>query len=101
MSWQADAKTEEKREARNKLLYRVLDYGLPGALEAQGIELLGFAVKYDAFNSLITIKAIVGGKRQVAFVGSDTVANSILKAYRNAQHDQLKWRPDKYNNDSD
>lgn len=74
----------------------VLEFGLVGALEAQGIELLGFAFKYDAFNSLMTIKAILGGVHSVCFVGSDSVMNCFLKAYSEARRDALSWRPDKY-----
>jgi hypothetical protein len=96
MSRQVDVKSEERETKRRDQLVKVLEYGLVGALEAQGIELLGFAFKYDAFNSLMTIKAIVGGDQSVCFVGSDSVMNCFLKAYSEARRGALRWRADKY-----
>lgn len=96
MSRQLDQKTEERETARRKALVRALDFGIVGALESQGIELLGFAFKYDAFNCLMTIKAFTGGVQSVAFIGSDTLINTILKAESEARRGTLRWRPDKY-----
>lgn len=96
MSRQLDIEREARETARRDQLVKVMEYGLVGALESQGIELLGFAFKYDAFNSLMTIKAEFGGKRQVCFVGSDSVINCFLKAYSEARNSRLKWREDKY-----
>jgi hypothetical protein len=91
-----DIAVEERQELKRNLLVKVLEYGLVGSLETQGIELLGFAFKYDAFNCLMTIKAVVGGVHSVCFVGSDTLINCILKSYAEARGDRLKWRADKY-----
>lgn len=96
MTRQADIKIEERETARRDQLVKVLEYGLVGALEAQGIELLGFAFKYDAFNCLMTIKAELGGTKNVAFIGSDSVINCFLKAYSEARNSRLRWRVDKY-----
>lgn len=96
MSRQLDIKVEARETAKRDLLVKVLEFGLVGALEAQGIELLGFAFKYDAFNSLMTIKADIGGVRSVCFIGSDTLINCILKAHSEACRDTLTWRADKY-----
>ena len=96
MSRQLDLKQEERETARRTALIKALEFGLPGALENQGISLLGFAVKYDAFHCLMTIKADVGGVRSVAFVGSDTIMNCFLRAQAEAQDNALQWRPDKY-----
>lgn len=96
MSRQLEQKVEERETAKRDQLVKVLDYGLVGALESQGIELLGFAFKYDAWNCLMTIKATVSDTRSVAFVGSDTLINCILKAHSEARNSRLKWRADKY-----
>lgn len=96
MSRQLDAEGEERERKRRDMLVMVLEYGLPGALEENGIHLLGFSFKYDAFNSLMTIKAVVGGVQSVCFVGSDSVMNCFLKAYSEAHRNDLRWRPDKY-----
>lgn len=100
MSRQLDAEGEERERRRRDTLIMVLEYGLVGALQAQDIEMLGFAFKYDAFNSLMTVKAVVGGVKSVAFVGSDSVMNCFLKAYSEAQRHDLRWRPDKYQDSS-
>lgn len=96
MSRQLDIKAEERETARRNQLVKVLEYGLVGSLESQGIELLGIAIKYDAFNCLLTLKADVGGVRSVAFVGSDTIINCFLKAGSEASRNTLKWREDRY-----
>lgn len=96
MTRQLEQEVEQKETEKRNLLVKVLDYGLPGALEAQGIELLGIAIKYDAFNCLMTIKADIAGERQVCFVGSDTIINCFLKSYQDARRGDLTWRADQY-----
>ena len=96
MSRQLEVKQEQQQTAKRDLLVKVLEYGFVGALEAQGIELEGFSFKYDAFNCLMVVKATLGGKRSVAFIGSDSVINCILKAYSEARRSGLRWREDKY-----
>ena len=96
MSRQLDIKAEQRETARRDALVKALEFGIVGGLESQGIELLGFAIKYDAFNCLLTIKAIVGNTQSVAFVGSDSIINCFLKAHSCAQQDALKWRADRY-----
>lgn len=96
MSRQLELEAEERTAKRNQAVVAALDYGLVGALESQGIELIGFAVKHDAYNCLVTVKADIAGVRSVCFVGSDTIANCILKAQAEARRGALRWRPDKY-----
>lgn len=91
MSRLAEVEIELRDTAKRDALVRALEFGIVGALESQGIEMLGFSFKYDAFNSLMTIRAVVGGVKSVAFVGSDTVINCILKAQSEAQRDGLVW----------
>lgn len=96
MSRQLDIEVEARETARRDALVKALEFGIVGSLESQGIELLGIAIKYDAFNCLMTVKAFLGGKKQVAFVGSDSIMNCFLKLYSAARNDALKWRVDKY-----
>lgn len=96
MSRQLDSKIEARETGRRDALVKALEYGIVGSLESQGIELLGIAIKYDAFNCLLTVKAFFGGQQQVAFVGSDSIINCLLKLQSGARNDALKWRPDKY-----
>lgn len=96
MSRQLDIKREQRETARRDALVRALEFGIVGALEIQGIHLVGLAIKYDAFNCLLTIKADVQGTRSVCFVGSDTMMNVLLKADAMAANDALVWRADQY-----
>jgi hypothetical protein len=96
MSRQADLKQEVRETAKRDALVRALEFGIAGALEYQGAELLGFSIRYDSFNCLMTIKAIVDGVHSVAFVGSDTMMNCILKADSEARRHSLHFRQDKY-----
>jgi len=98
MSRQLDQKREQQETAKRDALVKALEYGIVGALENQGIEMLGFAFKYDAWNCLMTIKAQISGTMYIAFVGSDSIINCILKAQSDARNDRLKWRSDKYHN---
>jgi hypothetical protein len=99
MSRQLEQKQEQRETAKRDALFQALEHGLPGALAFQGIELLGFAIKYGDFDCLMTIKAYVGETRSVCFVGSDTMTNCILKADAEARRGALKWRKDKYHKD--
>ncbi|MCK5317997.1 MAG: hypothetical protein KAJ55_08785 [Anaerolineales bacterium] len=100
MSRQLEVKQEERSLAKQVALIKALEFGLVGALEGQGIELLGIAFKYDPFNVLMTIKADIAGVRSIAFVGSDTFINCILKADSAARRHSLTWRADKYHQNS-
>lgn len=91
-----EQKREERQALRINALVKALEFGLVGALESQGVEFLGFSVKYNAFNCLMTLRADLGGKRHVAHVGSDSIINCILKAENDASHDALVWVKDKY-----
>lgn len=96
MSRQLDQKAEDRELKRREALIKALEFGLVDALENHNILLLGFSFKYDLFNCLMTIKAVVKNVTCVAFVGSDTVINCIVKADREAHQGRLHWRPDKY-----
>jgi hypothetical protein len=96
MSRQVDVVREQRETARRDALVKALEFSLSGALELNGITLLGFAVKYDAYECLLTLKADIGGTRSVSFVGSDSVMNAILKATSAAENDRLRWREDIY-----
>lgn len=96
MSRQLDLEKEKRDTLRRTALVKALDFGIVGALESQGIELQGFAFKFDAFNCLMTIKAVIGGDHQVCFIGSDSMMNCILKAQVEASNNTLRWRPDKF-----
>ena len=95
----ADVKAEERETKRRDQLVLVLEYGLVGALQAQGVEMLGFSFKYDAFHCLMTIRAEIAGNRRITHVGSDSIINCFLQAYSVAQHGRLQWQADQYHPD--
>lgn len=96
MSRQLEVEIERRESKKRDALVKALEFGLVGALEAQGIMLLGLALKFDGYDCLMTVKADVGGVRRVAFVGSDTIINCILKAEGAALNGGLRWRDDQY-----
>lgn len=96
MSRQLELVQEERETKRRDALVRALEYELAGSLETQGTTLIGFAVKFDAYECLMTIKAVAGGERQVAFVGAGSPIDCILKAVQAASADRLRWREDRY-----
>lgn len=96
MSRQLEQAQEERQTKRRDALVRALEYELAGALEMQGTTLIGFAVKYDAYDCLMVIKADAGGERQVAFVGGSSVTDCVLKSVQAAKADRLRWKADIY-----
>ena len=96
MSRQLEQIQEERATRRRDAVVRALEFELPGSLETKGITLLGFAMKYDAYECLMTLKADVGGKRQKAFVGAGSPIDCILKAVQAAGADRLRWSEDKW-----
>jgi hypothetical protein len=100
MSRQLEQVDEDRELRRRQSLVKAMEYGLVGALESQGIELLGLALKWDAFSCLMTLRADVGGVRSVSFVGAETLIDSFLKAAAQARSGALRWRADKYHKQS-
>lgn len=96
MSRQLEQKTEERTARKQVALVRALEFEMAGSLEAVGITMVGFAIKWDAWECLLTLKADIGGVRNVAFIGSDSPINAILKTVAATQNDRLRWKVDKY-----
>lgn len=89
--------SQQERELRRAVaLSKALDFELAGSLEAAGTMLLGFSAKWDGWDCLITLRAVQGADRVVAFVGSDSLPNCLLKCVRDAQNDCLRWKKDGY-----
>lgn len=96
MTRQLEIKKEARETARRLELVKALEFGIVGALESQGITMVGFAIKYDDFNCLLILKADIDDIRSIAFIGSDSIVNCILKTYQVARNGGLRWRPDQY-----
>lgn len=96
MTRQLEALKEERETKRQKALVKALEFELVGAVEFMGGTMKGFAMKYDEFECLLTYKASFEGKAMVAFVGSDTMINCVVKAANMAKHNRLRWKEDRY-----
>ena len=75
---------------------KAVDYLLLGYLHHSGIVLRGLSVKITEDYALITLRLIVEGTPQVAFVGGDTLSGAFLKASKMAGSNSLQMKPDKY-----
>lgn len=96
MSRQLELDKEVAESKRRDTLVRALEYELAGLLQMSDIMMHGFAVKYDDFECLMTLKADVQGIRSVAFVASDGVIGCVLKAVQMVKYDRLRWKEDVY-----
>lgn len=96
MTRQLERVREEKQQKVDAAVLMALEGGLVDAVGHSGGDLQGFGVKLSGGDCLITIKAIVAGRPQIAFVGSDSMVNCLIKVVREARSDQLRWRDDQY-----
>lgn len=96
MPTQQQKEEVEVTSRRALALERALDHELPGSIEMGGSILIGLSIKYSVGDVLLTIRAINGKDSVVAFVGSDSLTNCVLKAVRDAQNDRLRWKADRY-----
>jgi hypothetical protein len=99
MTRQLDLEHELKETAKRDALVAALEYSLAGSLEFYGMELRGFAINYDKFSCLMTIKAIRNNRHQVSFISSDSIMNCFLAADSASRRDGLRWSVDKYQPD--
>lgn len=96
MSRQLEMMSEQRTAKKHKKLIVVMEYGLEGAVGHSGGILTGFSVKLNEWECLMTVRAVRGETPMVAFVGSDSLVNCMLKAERDAASDKLVWREDRY-----
>lgn len=94
---------EQGRELRQQKLDRevlfALETGVQDALSHAGADLVGLAVKFNGGDVLMTVKVVLAGRRQIAFVGAEDWPGAIRKLCREANADKLTWRADKYHKD--
>lgn len=96
MTRQLDVKAEQAETDRRLALIKALDFGIVGALQAQGLELIGLSITYDEYSCSCVVKGRAEERRIVAFVYSDTMAGCLLSVFRMANAGALKWGADKY-----
>lgn len=96
MTRQLEQGSEDRDRAKMVRLMAACDGALMAAVEHSGGILLGMSVKFEAYESLVTLRAEFPGGRMVAFVGGDSLASCLLKVVREGRRDGLKWRHDRY-----
>lgn len=99
MTRQTDVVSEERTSREHLALVKAIEFDLVGAVAHSGGVLTGFSVKLGEWETLVTLRAIVAGRPQIAFVGADTLMYCILKSVREAKADKLQWRADKYSSE--
>jgi hypothetical protein len=88
---------QEQRTARMHLsLVKAIEYDLVGAVGHTGGELRGFSVRLGEWETLVTLRAKFPAGAMIAFVGSETLMQAILKCVREAKSDKLSWKPDRF-----
>lgn len=92
MSRQLEAALEIRQAKRAKKIVRVVEFELEGALASQGAALVGLSAKFDGGDCLITLRAELDGRRQIAFVGGGDFGSALIKCVTAAQRGQLSWR---------
>lgn len=96
MSRQLEQVREEKQRRRDNAILLALDGGLVESVSSAGGVLSGFSVSLRGGDCLITIKALLAGRPQIAFVGAEDLTSCVLKVVREAKSDRLRWRDDQY-----
>lgn len=91
-----EAPVEQKQERQANELFKALDYGLVGAIGHLGGKLLGFSMRVEEWECLLTLRVEFDYGRKVCFVASSDIQNTLRKAYREARDNKLKWREDRY-----
>ena len=96
MSRQFDQFAEERQAKANMKLVAAIEFELSRAVAHAGGILVGYSIRCGDGDSLITLRASLAGRNQVAFVGAETPADALRKAVREGYKDKLAWREDKY-----
>lgn len=93
---QLEAALEARQAKRAKKIVRVVEFELEGSLATKGVVLVGFSVKLDGGDCLITLRAQVDGVLQIAFVGGEDLGAALIKCVAAANRDKLSWRDCRY-----
>ena len=96
MSRQIDEQSESRVRREAMELDRCCTGGLEANVGRSGAELIGFSAKVSEYECLLTVRVILAGRRQISFVGSETLAGALRKLARSASKDELRFRQDKY-----
>ncbi|MGB7067724.1 MAG: hypothetical protein WBF55_21495 [Syntrophobacteria bacterium] len=93
---QVEKYQESRLDKEKEALFVAVYGGLEKAVERAGGILVRVAVNFGPVDCLIVISAEFPGGRMIAFVGSEDLAQGLVKATREASRDQLRWKPDEW-----
>lgn len=96
MSRQLEQKSEDRAGRRRDVVGKLLDRGLEAPLADAGAVLTGFSVRYGEYEVLVTVRAVLAGKQQIAFVASDSLPGALIKLVAAAKSDKLRWKLDRF-----
>jgi hypothetical protein len=94
MTSRLEEENAERRSREAKRLQLVCEGGLERVVEGLGARLTGFSCKANESDYLITLRAEFDSGKMISFVGASTLANALLKAYRSAGRNELRWKVD-------
>lgn len=93
---QLDVKRKEHKERVDKEVVAALEFELVGAIAHAGGILTGFSMKIGDSDVLMTLRAEIGHRKMVSFVGCPDMSSCFRKAVTEAYHDGLQWREDQF-----
>jgi len=96
MTSQGEVDYEVERQKKATRLLRVCDGGFAGKIRKSGGVLTGFSVKVGDEDYLMTIRAEYDGNKVISWVGASSLQNLLLKAYREAARENLRWKADEW-----
>lgn len=96
MTRQLELEREVAQERKDQAATNAINYGLAGAVQAIGGELLGFSAKMQPEDVLLTLRAEFDGGRMIAFAGGYDLPSALIKAVNEVRANRVKWREDEY-----
>lgn len=87
---------EQHQEVVEKEILAAVEFELVGSIAHAGGVLTGFSVKFSDSDCLMTLRAVIGSRPMVSFVGCPDLSSCFRKAVVEAYHDGLKWRKDEF-----
>jgi hypothetical protein len=89
------ALSEKLERSKSEVLVAVFG-GLERAVSRAGGDLAGFSIRLRGYEVLMTLRIDMPAGPMIAFVASDSLANVLTKAVRDAESDRLRLRPDQF-----
>jgi len=88
-----EARTKHQAQVDKEVL-AAIEFELEGSIAHAGGVLTGFSVKYGVSDCLIVLRAVVGSRPMISFVGAPDLSSALRKCVSSAYHDDLRWKED-------